>query len=208
MFLRNSWYVAAWAKDLERTLLSRTILGEPLVFYRKENGDPVALEDRCAHRHAPLHLGRLVGDDLQCGYHGLTFGCDGVCKSIPSQEMIPAKARVKSYPVVQRNDWIWVWMGEPVLADKDAIPDFSRVADPAFAATGTTNVVKANFELINDNLMDLSHVGNDWHDRNGWQSADEDGAHGKRSARDALGFRLSAAADLCQDWSFLREGPD
>jgi phenylpropionate dioxygenase-like ring-hydroxylating dioxygenase large terminal subunit len=50
MSLRNSWYLAAWAKDLERTLLPPTILGEPLVFYRKENGDPVALEDHCAHR--------------------------------------------------------------------------------------------------------------------------------------------------------------
>jgi phenylpropionate dioxygenase-like ring-hydroxylating dioxygenase large terminal subunit len=159
MFMRDSWYVAAWAKDITRTLLARTILGEPIVFYRKENGDPVALEDRCAHRHAPLHLGRLVGDNLQCGYHGLMFGYDGVCTFIPSQDKIPAKARVKSYPVVERNDWIWVWMGERAVADANRIPDFSRVGDPAFASTGTTNVVKANFELINDNLMDLSHVG-------------------------------------------------
>jgi phenylpropionate dioxygenase-like ring-hydroxylating dioxygenase large terminal subunit len=159
MFIRDSWYVAAWTKDLTRTLLTRTILGEPIVFYRKESGDPVALEDRCAHRHAPLHLGRLVGDNLQCGYHGLTFDCDGICTFIPSQDKIPAKARVKSYPVVERNDWIWIWMGERALADPKRIPDFSRVGDPAFAAAGTTNVVKANFELINDNLMDLSHVG-------------------------------------------------
>jgi phenylpropionate dioxygenase-like ring-hydroxylating dioxygenase large terminal subunit len=159
MLIKDSWYVAAWAKDLTRTLLTRTVVGEPVVFYRKENGNPVALEDRCPHRHAPLHLGRLVGDNLQCGYHGLTFGCDGVCTFIPSQDEIPAKARVKSYPVVERNDWIWIWMGERALADPNRIPDFSRVGDPAFAASGTTNVVKANFELINDNLMDLSHVG-------------------------------------------------
>jgi vanillate O-demethylase monooxygenase subunit len=159
MFMRESWYVAAWAKDITRALLTRTILGEPIVFYRKENGEPVALEDRCAHRHAPLHLGRIVGDNLQCGYHGLTFGGDGVCTLIPSQDKIPAKARVKSYPVVERNDWIWVWMGERAAADVSRIPDFSRVGNPSFAATGATNVVKANFELINDNLMDLSHVG-------------------------------------------------
>jgi phenylpropionate dioxygenase-like ring-hydroxylating dioxygenase large terminal subunit len=159
MFMRDSWYVAAWAKDLTRTLLTRTIVGEPIVFYRKENGEPVALEDRCAHRHAPLHLGRLVGDNLQCGYHGLTFGCDGLCTFIPSQDKIPVKARVKSYPVVERNDWIWIWMGERALADPNTIPDFARVGDPAFAPTGATNIVKANFELINDNLMDLSHVG-------------------------------------------------
>lgn len=159
MFMRNSWYVAAWAKDLTRALLPRTLLGEPLVLYRKENGDPVALEDRCAHRHAPLHLGRIVGDDLQCGYHGLKFGCDGVCVAVPSQDHIPPRARVRSYPVLQRNDWIWVWMGDPAVADRSRIPDYSRVDDQAFAATGATNIVKANFELINDNLMDLSHVG-------------------------------------------------
>jgi phenylpropionate dioxygenase-like ring-hydroxylating dioxygenase large terminal subunit len=159
MFIKDSWYVAAWAKDLNRSLLTRTILDEPIVFYRKESGEPVALEDRCAHRHAPLHLGRLVGDNLQCGYHGLTFGCDGVCTFIPSQDKIPAKARIKSYPIVERNDWIWIWMGERAVADATRIPDFSRVGDPAFAATGATNIVNANFELINDNLMDLSHVG-------------------------------------------------
>jgi vanillate O-demethylase monooxygenase subunit len=159
MFVSDSWYVAAWAKDLTRALLTRTILGEPIVFYRKENGDPAALEDRCAHRHAPLHLGRLVGDKLQCGYHGLVFDPDGVCTFIPSQDKIPARARVRSYPVLERNDWIWIWMGDRARVDPTRIPDFSRVGDPGFAATGATNFVKANFELINDNLMDLSHVG-------------------------------------------------
>lgn len=159
MFLRNSWYVAAWAKDIGRELSPRTILEEPIVFYRKLNGEPVALENRCAHRHAPLHVGKLIDDQVQCGYHGLTFDCTGVCTRIPSQDKIPEKARVKSYPVVEHNGWIWVWMGDPKKADPAKIPDYSRVSDPAFAPTGATNVVHANFELINDNLLDLSHVG-------------------------------------------------
>lgn len=159
MFLYNSWYVAAWGKDLARTLVPKIILDEPIVLYRKQNGDPVALEDRCAHRHAPLHLGRLVGDDLQCGYHGLRFGGDGMCTGVPSQDTIPPRARVKSYPVVERHGWIWVWMGDADRAASTPVPDYSRLSDPGFAPTGATNIVNANFELINDNLMDLSHVG-------------------------------------------------
>jgi phenylpropionate dioxygenase-like ring-hydroxylating dioxygenase large terminal subunit len=135
------------------------ILDEPIVLFRKQDGSFAALEDRCVHRHAPLHLGRVLGDEIQCGYHGLVFNSDGACTRIPSQDRIPAKARVKIYRIAERHGWIWVWMGQPDLAERTAIPDFHRMCNPAFAATGATNHVQANYELINDNLLDLSHVG-------------------------------------------------
>jgi vanillate O-demethylase monooxygenase subunit len=159
MFLRNSWYVAAWQNDIADKPAARVILDEPIVLFRKPDGAVAALEDRCVHRHAPLHLGRVIGDQIQCGYHGLVFNGEGVCTKIPGQDRIPAKARVKSYKVAEKYGWVWVWMGQPDLAQTIPVPDFHRMSDPAFAATGATNHIRANYELINDNLLDLSHVG-------------------------------------------------
>src|SRR5947207_4222249 len=102
MFLRNSWYVAAWDRELTRALLSRTLLNEPVVLYRKEDGTPVALEDRCCHRHLPLSKGRLESDKLRCGYHGLLFDSSGTCVEIPGQERIPPQARVRAYPLEEK----------------------------------------------------------------------------------------------------------
>jgi len=79
MFLKNCWYVAAWSKDIRRELLGRVLLNEYVVLYRKEDGTPVALENRCPHRNLPLSEGRLIGDEIECGYHGMVFNCDGVC---------------------------------------------------------------------------------------------------------------------------------
>ena len=117
MFLRNYWYVAGYDHEVGRRPLARVILGEPVVLYRLEDGMPVALEDRCAHRHLPLSMGKLVGDTLQCHYHGLRYDKGGVCVRVPGQDTIPRAARVKSYPVVERYRWLWIWMGDPAQAN-------------------------------------------------------------------------------------------
>src|SRR5215475_13117307 len=118
MWIANAWYVAAWSHELKAgQLLARTIIDQPLVLYRTGSGEIVALEDRCCHRFAPLSLGRLEGDDLRCMYHGLKFARDGRCIEIPGQKLIPQSACVRGYPVAQRGSWVWLWMGEPALAD-------------------------------------------------------------------------------------------
>ena len=117
--------------EIGRKPLGRIILDEPVVFYRTEDGTPVALEDRCPHRRLPLSMGKLVGDDvLQCHYHGLRFDRTGACVRVPGQDMIPQTARVKSYPVVERYHWLWIWMGDPALADPAKIPDYHWLDDP------------------------------------------------------------------------------
>ena len=119
MFPRNFWYVAAWDTEIRRQeLLRRTICSEPIVFYRREDGTPVALEDRCCHRHMPLSDGVLKGDNIECLYHGLTYDPSGTCIHIPSQTTIPPEAKVRSYPVFEKHHWIWIWMGEPALATR------------------------------------------------------------------------------------------
>jgi vanillate O-demethylase monooxygenase subunit len=156
-FPMNAWYAVAWDVELKQELLARTVCNKKLVGYRKKNGTPVVLEDACWHRLLPLSKGRLRGDSLVCGYHGLEYNADGRCTFMPSQHTINPSACVKSYPAVEKYRFIWVWMGNPVLADPDAIPDMHWNNDPLWAGDGKMIEVKCNYRLIVDNLMDLTH---------------------------------------------------
>ena len=160
-YLRNAWYVAAWSDDLtDGQLLARTILKEPIVLYRKSDGHVAALEDRCPHRFAPLHMGQIVnGDCIQCPYHGLEFNSSGACVLNPhGTKNIPPRARVRSYPVTEKHKAIWIWMGEKA-PDLTKVPDFSVLDNvPEMHATKRDRItIRANYELIIDNLLDLSH---------------------------------------------------
>lgn len=159
MYLFNSWYVAAWSHELTDQLLARTLLEEPVVLHRTADGAVVAFADRCPHRHLPLSMGRKCGDNLQCGYHGLTFDRAGACIAAPSQGTVPGRAHLRPFPVQEKHGWIWLWMGDPDAADPGLIPDFHQLTDPNFAAVGKTNHVRAAYKLVTDNLLDLSHVG-------------------------------------------------
>lgn len=159
MYLYNSWYVAGWSRDLSVRPLARTMLEQPLVLFRRADGSVVALEDRCPHRHLPLSMGKTVGDGIQCGYHGMVFGADGRCVRAPSQSFAPPTARVRAYPALERHGWVWVWMGEPALADPALLPDLGLLDSTTHAAVGKTNHVRSSYRLVTDNLMDLSHVG-------------------------------------------------
>lgn len=159
MFARNAWYVAAWDHEVKRLhLMRRLLLGDAVVLYRKTDGTPVALEDRCPHRHAQLSHGRLRGDAVECAYHGLRFGADGRCTHVPSQDQIPDTLCVRSFPVVERHHWIWIWPGDPALADESLIPDFGVMDHPDWNWRGETLHVEGNYMLVVENLMDLSHL--------------------------------------------------
>jgi vanillate O-demethylase monooxygenase subunit len=161
-YLRNAWTMACWASELPAgTLLARTLLDEPLVFYRDATGAPRALVDRCPHRFAPLSMGQLCdgGASVQCPYHGLRFDGSGACVHNPHGDgRIPQAAKVKSYPVVERWSALWIWLGDPARADAALIPDFP-FNDPEQWAVGTgAMVVDAPYELEIDNILDLSHI--------------------------------------------------
>lgn len=158
-YVRNAWYVAGWSPDLTQSKpLALTILGEPVVVWRKADGGPVALEDRCVHRMAPLSLGRCEGDRLRCMYHGLLFDETGRVVEIPGQELVPPQARVRSYPVVERHDWLWVWMGDPALADAALVPPAVGISEPDWILGHGQLDYAAEARLICDNLCDFSHL--------------------------------------------------
>ncbi|WP_368730752.1 Rieske 2Fe-2S domain-containing protein, partial [Mycobacterium avium] len=99
----------------------------------------------------------LDGDTVVCGYHGLKYNAQGRCTFMPSQETINPSAGVRAYPVVERHRFIWLWMGDPALADPLLVPDMHWNHDPAWAGDGKTIHVKCDYRLVVDNLMDLTH---------------------------------------------------
>ena len=158
-YLTNAWYVAAWSNEVGRQLFTRTIMEQPILLYRKENGDVVAIGNMCAHRFAPLNMGKLIGDVVQCPYHGLRYDGSGKCVLNPNGDgMIPARMKVANYPVVERHQLIWIWMGDADKADPATIPDFSCHEDPSLGFVSGVIEMDANYQLIIDNLLDLAHA--------------------------------------------------
>jgi vanillate O-demethylase monooxygenase subunit len=161
VYIRNTWYIAAEPQEVSQRPLARTILGTPVVLYRTESGRIVALEDRCPHRFAPLSLGRVIGENLRCGYHGAQFDCSGACVAVPGQSILPPKAKVASFPTVEKHGYIWIWPGDPAgAADLQSIPDFFYRSDhPGWdGGYGHFESIRANYNLINDNLFDITHA--------------------------------------------------
>lgn len=156
-FARNQWYVAAYGQEVGRDILGRTVLGEAIALYRTEDGQAVALADRCVHRRFPLSRSRLEGDQVVCGYHGFTYDQAGACTFVPGQQRIPRTARVASYPVVEQDSFVWVWIGAPAQADPALVPRAPWLADPAYTTVCGMEPLAARAGLLVDNLMDLSH---------------------------------------------------
>ncbi|MBU4611689.1 aromatic ring-hydroxylating dioxygenase subunit alpha [Achromobacter sp. GG226] len=159
-FIHNAWYVACWSDDVKPgALFSRTLLNQRVVFYRKADGQAAALQDRCPHRFIPLSMGKLSGDVIECAYHGLQFDCSGRCTKNPHGDgKIPAAAQVRSYPVEDRHGMLWIWMGEEA-ADPALIPDYSVLdAAAGYQVTRGCIHIAANYELMGENLLDLSHI--------------------------------------------------
>ncbi len=160
-FLTNAWYVAAFADELSAdAMLARTILGERIAFFLDEAGQPTALRDQCPHRFAQLHNGTLDHGIVECPYHGLRFNAAGACVHNPHGDgAIPERVRVKTYPLHLQYQIVWIWMGEARLADPAKVPDLStiRLDIPEAVNRGYMHT-PSNYELVTDNLMDLSHA--------------------------------------------------
>ena len=160
MYLRNCWYVAGWSKDFDRVLKAEKFLDENIVIYRKQDGSPAALENACPHRKLPLSKGTLADANIICAFHGLTFNSEGRCTDSPTQRgMTPRRAVVRSYPVVDRYRLLWIWMGDPKLADPDLIFPIDNFDNPNWGCTdGGVLDIKCNYLWVCDNLLDPSHV--------------------------------------------------
>jgi len=156
--VRNAWYIAGWSHEIDEGILARRIMNENVVLFRTQNGDAGALEDRCCHRGVKLSLGYACADGITCGYHGLAFGTDGSCIDNPGEDPNPS-FKVKHYPLVEKNKFLWIWMGDPALADESLIIEFPYHDDPSYGFQYGHYPINANYMFMIDNLMDLTHLG-------------------------------------------------
>ena len=157
-FLHNRWYVAALSTEVVEQPLARTVLNQPIVFYRDTEGVAIALEDRCVHRQAPLSLGEVIGDNLQCGYHGFTYDRSGACVRVPSQSLVPPGACVRAYPIIEKQGFVYVWPGDPALSHNVAPFDFPFVNKEGWNKRYASLRGQFDYRLLIDNLLDLTHL--------------------------------------------------
>jgi len=155
--VRRCWYVAGRGDEFTRQLRERSLLGESVVLYRTEAGRPVVLQNRCPHRSFPLAKGSLEADAVRCGYHGLAFDSGGKCVDIPSQEVIPQRLAIRSYPAVERGPFVWVWMGDPADADPGLVPATPWLASQDWTYASNYVFLGANYVGLHENLLDLTH---------------------------------------------------
>jgi phenylpropionate dioxygenase-like ring-hydroxylating dioxygenase large terminal subunit len=159
MRLREHWYIACEARRLRRRPLARTLLGEPLVLFRAAGGRPAALLDRCAHRNLALSRGRVRDACLECAYHGWRYAADGRCAAIPSlpePAEVPGRIGVASYPAVESDGYVWVYVGE--RAATAAPPRFPHKGEPGFCTFTMANRFRASAFACLENFLDCPHT--------------------------------------------------
>lgn len=156
-YLRNCWYVAAWADDLAEAPLARVFLDQPVALFRDAEGVAHAIEGRCPHRFAPLGHGTVIGGQIECPYHGLRFDGTGACVFNPHEKGVVPRIAVASYPLVERHALLWIWMGDATAADPATIPDFAWLSDPRWEPVRGATIAEGHYELYSDNILDISH---------------------------------------------------
>jgi phenylpropionate dioxygenase-like ring-hydroxylating dioxygenase large terminal subunit len=155
--IRNCWYVAALASEVSRDIISRRLLGIDVALYRTIAGEAVAVRNRCPHRSFPLAKGKLVGDVLVCGYHGMQFDPSGRCVEMPSMPIVPTNANVRSFPTVERGPLVWIWMGDADHADEALVPDTSWLAGSDWKSVSGSYYIKSDYVAMHENLLDQTH---------------------------------------------------
>ena len=152
------WYPVAWSHEVKsgKTLGVR-FAGEPIVLYRGASGGVFALEDRCAHRQVPLHLGTVSGDTLKCGYHGWAYDCAGKCIDVPylTRECLPGG--IKSYPAHEADGLIFVFPGDPALAEERKPSTVGSKSDPRYLTRRLNRHVACHYTFMHENLFDMNH---------------------------------------------------
>jgi len=150
----NCWYVAALSTEVTRIPVARTILGTSVLLFRRGDGHAIALQNRCPHRSFPLDRGRLDGDTIVCGYHGITFASDGSCVRIPSQSTIPSTVCLHAFPLIERGPFLWIWPGD---GEPAPLPDIPWLDGGWTSVEGYFHVA-SNYVALHENVLDLTHA--------------------------------------------------
>lgn len=161
-FLVDTWYVAGFSSEFPQgKLTGQTIAEKPIVMWRDEAGAVVAFDGRCAHKRMPLKDGRLLADGtVECAYHGFCYNNVGKCVRIPSQPdgAIPSKAKLRPFPVIEQDGLVWLWPGDAERVGDTRPPRSVEIGSTDWASVnGTPLQVPANYRLLIENLLDITH---------------------------------------------------
>ena len=156
--IHNAWYAVATSDEVSRTPFGRDLMETSLVMYRDEQGAPVVLQNRCCHRSFPLAHGKVEGDSIRCGYHGLLYDREGRCIEIPMQDKVPPNLRLRNYPVIEKHPFLWVWFGPSETADESPLPHPDWLGSPDRDMYVGYLPIGASYVHMHENLLDLSHL--------------------------------------------------
>lgn len=154
----DHWYPLAWSREVRKGRAHGVhFAGDPIVLVRTETGKLFALEDRCAHRQVPLHAGVVDGETLRCCYHGWSYDCSGKCIDVPylGKERLPNG--VRAYPCREQAGLIFVFTGDPALADSRPVPELASVTNREYKTRRFGREVKCHYSFMHENLMDMNH---------------------------------------------------
>lgn len=153
----DHWYVATLSKKLKKKPISINFFGVPVVLYRDQAGQPVALLDRCPHKNVPLSLGTVRGSEIECRYHGWRFNPKGECTDLPCHGPLELKPRctVKTYQVLEQDGWIWISSS----SEKLPRPIFCDWQNPKYLWFDISYETNASLDLVLENAMDCAHTG-------------------------------------------------
>ena len=152
------WYPVAWSDELKPgKTLARRFAGDPIVVARAKTGEVFALEDRCAHRQVPLSQGVVQGCTIKCGYHGWAYDAAGKCIDVPylGKERLPNG--VKGYPCREIDGLIFVFPGDPALAEQRVPPGLGASQDRAYKTRRLNREVACHYTFMHENLFDMNH---------------------------------------------------
>ena len=155
-FCYNHWYVAGLVEEFDSEPIAKTLLDRSIVFYRTENGDLVALQNRCLHRSFPLSNGFREGDNLVCRYHGIRYAPDGSIAKVPCQDHVPNR-KLHRYPVKEVGPFAFIWMGRPDQPNWERFPDLPFLTDAKYRTVYEATPYEGSYLLMHENLLDLSH---------------------------------------------------
>jgi phenylpropionate dioxygenase-like ring-hydroxylating dioxygenase large terminal subunit len=154
----DHWYALAWSDELQAgKTLGRRFAGQPIVLYRGSSGRVFALEDRCAHRQVPLHLGVVNGDELKCHYHGWSYDCSGKCVDVPYLGKDRLPNGVKSYPAREIDGLIFIFPGDPALAESRVPKTLGASQRKDYKTRRLNREVACHYTFMHENLFDMNH---------------------------------------------------
>jgi vanillate O-demethylase monooxygenase subunit len=155
--LHNQWYAAGFVSEFAQGLHERVLLERSVVLFRTQDGELVALQNRCAHRSYPLSNGVIEGNEIRCLYHGAKYNAKGELTEMPSVRSCP-KVSIRRYPVRVSGPVVWIWMGESGAGDEALLPKTPWLESADWGHVTGFCAVECNWLLLAENLMDLTHL--------------------------------------------------